>query len=532
VLTASGVGVEVAGRTLLAGGSFVIGDGDKVALVGRNGTGKTSLLSVVVGDHPPHVRASGTVEVTGTVGYLPQVPVPGGLGTDPTGLSHVLSARGLDVLEDDLVAARHAMAADPTDAHIARFTDLEERYRSAGGYEMEGVIARLADGLGLPQDLLLEDLSSLSGGQRRRVDLIRTLFGRPALTVLDEPTNHLDLAAKRWLMDELGRLPGSLLVVSHDLVLLDRAISKVLHLADGRVEEYKGNYRAFRAQLAADTAQRERLALRESREIARLKTLADSMRGQTEERARKAKVLDRRVERLQRSRTEVKRRERRTRFVLPEPSRAGATPLTVRAVAVSYGPKSVLRKVDFAVDRGDRVVVVGRNGVGKSSLLRCLAGVQHPTRGSVEVGFNAVIGYFAQEHEQLDPELASIDHIDDTVVTTDADRRALLGSFGLTGAQAHQRPTTLSGGERARLSLAMLSAGRSNVLVLDEPTNNLDPQSVEAVGAMLARWPGTIVAVSHDRPFVEALEPTHTLRLPAERYGFWRDEDLDEVELR
>jgi ATPase subunit of ABC transporter with duplicated ATPase domains len=397
---------------------------------------------------------------------------------------------------------------------------------------MEGVVARLADGLGLPQDLLLEDLASLSGGQRRRVDLIRVLFGRPALTVLDEPTNHLDLAAKRWLMDELGRLPGSLLVVSHDLRLLDRSISKVLNLADGTVTEYRGNYTAFRTQLAADVAQREVLAAREGKEIARLKALADSMRGQTEKRARKAKVLDRRVERLQGNRTQVTRRERRTTFALPEPSRAGATPLSVRAVAVSYGAKSVLRRVDFAVDRGDRVVVVGRNGVGKSSLLRCLAGVQSPTRGTVEVGFNAVIGYFAQEHEQLDPAVAAIDHIDDTVVATDAGRRALLGSFGLTGAQSQQRPGSLSGGERARLSLAMLSAGRSNVLVLDEPTNNLDPQSVEAVGAMLARWPGTIVAVSHDRPFVEALEPTHTLHLPAERYGFWREEDLDEVELR
>jgi ATPase subunit of ABC transporter with duplicated ATPase domains len=532
MLSATGVGVEVAGRTLLSDGDFVIGDGDKVGLVGRNGTGKSSLLAVLVGDHPAHLRSVGKVDITGTVGHLPQVPVPGGLGTEPTGFSHVLSARGLDVLDEQLHLARRAMAKDPTAEHIEEFSDLEEQYRQAGGYEVEGKIARLADGVGLAEELLLEDLAALSGGQRRRVDLIRVLFGQPALMVLDEPTNHLDLAAKRWLMDELGRQPGSVLVVSHDLRLLDQSITKVLYLADGLLREFNGNYTSFRTQLAADTATREERAAREAKEIARMRAQADSMRGSSEKRARKAKVLDNRVERLQRDRTVVHRRERKVRFRLPEPSRSGATPLTVRTVAVSYGSKKVLHQIDFAVDRGDRVVVVGRNGVGKSSLLRCLAGVQTPTRGDVEVGYNATVGYFAQEHEQLDATLPAIDHIDDSVVKTDADRRALLGSFGLTGDQAHQLPPSLSGGERAKLSLAMLSAGRCNVLVLDEPTNNLDPQSVEAVGAMLAAWKGTIIAVSHDRPFVEALEPTHTLHLPGERYGFWRDEDIDEVEIR
>ncbi len=526
------MGLEIGGRTLLAGASFTVGDGDKVGLVGRNGTGKSSLLSILVGEHPSHLRSQGEVQITGALGYLPQVPVPGGLGTEPTGFSHVLSARGLDTLDDELHLARLAMEKDPTTEAIERFTDLEERYRLAGGYEVEGSIARLADGLGLAQHLLLEDLGSLSGGQRRRVDLIRVLFQAPTLTVLDEPTNHLDLAAKRWLMDELARIPGSLLVVSHDLRLLDRAIDRVLYLAEGELREFKGNYTSFRTQLAADTERREVLSAREGKEIARLSTLANSMRAQTEKRARLAKVLDHRVARMEQQRTKVYKRERKVRFTLPTPARSGATPLRVDGLAVAYGSKAVLHRVSFAVDRGDRVVVVGRNGVGKSSLLRCLAGVQEPTAGSVEEGHNVVIGYFAQEHEQLDPDTAIIDHIDDTVLEREADRRSLLGSFGLTGAVAQQLPGSLSGGERARLSLAMLSSGRANLLVLDEPTNNLDPQSVEAVGAMLAAWPGTIVAVSHDRPFVEALEPTHTLHLPAERYGFWREEDADEVELR
>jgi ATPase subunit of ABC transporter with duplicated ATPase domains len=526
------VAIEIGGRTLLKDGSFLVGPADKVGLVGRNGAGKSSLISFVLGDTPDHVRASGEVRVEGTIGFLPQMPVPGGLGVDATALSHVLSARGLDALDDRLHKARAAMASSPTDDAIHAFTELEERYRVAGGYEMEGRIARLADGLGLDQALLFEDVSSLSGGERRRVDLMRVLFQAPDTMVLDEPTNHLDLAAKRWLVDELRSLPGGLLVVSHDLRLLDEAITKVLYLSDHRLRSFKGTYTAFRAQLSADTAQREKASAMEDAQIRKMRTQADKWRHSTEAQARKAKILDRKVTKLQGNRTEVIKRDRKLAFRLPDPVRSGAVPLVVRDLSVAYGTHRVLSAVDFAVRRGERVVVVGRNGAGKSSLLRCLAEVQAPSTGSVELGYQVAVGYFAQEHEQIDPARTVLENVDDTVLAKEADRRKLLGSFGLTGETAGQDPGSLSGGERARLSLAMLAAGRANLLVLDEPTNNLDPASVEAVGAMLARWSGTIVAVSHDRPFVEALAPTHALHLPEERYTFWRDEYLDEVELR
>ncbi len=526
------VTIEIGGRTLLRDAAFFVGPDDKVGLVGRNGTGKSSLVSVICGQVPGHVRARGEVSVQGTIGFLPQVPTASGLGLEPTGFSHVLSARGLDVLDEELHLARNAVTADPTTEAIATFADLEERYRAAGGYTIEGEIARLAEGIGLRQDMLFEDIDSLSGGQRRRVDIVRVLFGGPDTLVLDEPTNHLDLAAKRWLTNELTRFTGAMLVISHDLKLLDRVISKVLSLAEGSLREFTGNYSAFRTQLTADIEQREKKRTLEDRQIRRLSTLADSMRASTEDRARKAKVLDRRVARMKDNRTELVKRERKTRLRLPTPARSGVLPLTVTGVAVSYGEKKVLLDIDFAVGRGDRVVVIGRNGAGKSSLLRCLASVQSPTQGTVETGHNVTLGYFAQEHEQLDPRRGALEHIDDSVLRTVGERRALLGSFGLTGGAADQLPASLSGGERAKLSLAMLSAGRANLLVLDEPTNNLDPASVEAVGEMLSTWPGTVVAVSHDRPFVDALRPTHALHLPEERYELWRDEYLDDVEMR
>jgi len=532
VIVGSALTIEIGDRTLVDDASFVVGAGEKVGLVGRNGTGKSSFISLLVGEPGPQLRHRGNVRLLGSFGYLPQAPVPGGQGLEPTGFSHILSARGLDVLDDALGAARSAMAADPSEEHIELFTDLQEQFQSNGGYEAEAVMARLADGLGLRQELLLEHIDGLSGGQRRRVDLMRVLFQEPELMILDEPTNHLDRSAKRWLLDELARFPGALLVVSHDLKLLDRSIDKVLHISNQRLTEWKGNYSKFLALHEADQSQRERAAQLEDREIKRLSSLADSMRASTEKRARKAKALDKRVERLEAGRTTVDKRERATFFALPRPPRSGAIPLDVTKLGIRYGNNEVVTDVTFHAGRGDHIVVIGRNGAGKSSLLRCLAGVQMPSNGVVELGNNVVLGYFAQEHEQIDPTVSALANVSDAVLKADRDRRALLGSFGLPSKAANQMPPTLSGGERAKLGLAMLSAGEANVLLLDEPTNNLDPASIVAVGNMLGDWPGTIVAVSHERSFVEALRPTYCLRLPEERYTHWREEYLDYVEMR
>jgi ATPase subunit of ABC transporter with duplicated ATPase domains len=532
VIVGSNLTIEIGDRTLLSDASFVVGEGEKVGLVGRNGTGKSSFISVLVDEPGPQLRHRGHVRLLGSFGYLPQAPVPGGLGLEPAGFSHILSARGLDVLDEALNAARNALADDPSDAHIELFTDLQDKFLTSGGYEAEAVMARLADGLGLRQELLFEDIDELSGGQRRRVDLVRVLFQEPELMILDEPTNHLDRSAKRWLLDELARFPGALLVVSHDLKLLDHSITKVLHISNERLTEWKGNYSKFQAQHEADLTQRERAAELEQREMKRLSSLADSMRASTEKRARKAKQLDKRVERMEATRTRVDKRERASKFKLPVPPRSGAVPLEVSKLGVRYGSNDVLSNVNFHAGRGDHIVVIGRNGAGKSSLLRCLAAVQDPSNGVVELGANVVLGYFAQEHEQIDPTLTALANVSDAVLAQEKDRRALLGSFGLPSKAADQMPATLSGGERAKLGLAMLSAGEANVLLLDEPTNNLDPSSITAVGTMLGEWPGTIIAVSHERGFVEALRPTYCLRLPEERYTHWRDEYLDDVEMR
>jgi ATPase subunit of ABC transporter with duplicated ATPase domains len=245
-----------------------------------------------------------------------------------------------------------------------------------------------------------------------------------------------------------------------------------------------------------------------------------------------AKVLDRKVEKLVDNRVVVTKKEKKVTFKLPLPPRSGDVPMTVEHVAVRYGAQVVLEDVNFITRRGDRIVIVGKNGAGKSSLLRCLAGTQSAQTGDVRFGANVKVGYFAQEHEQLDFSRSVLDHLENATVQTEVQRRSLLGAFGLKGSAAHQLPGTLSGGERAKLAIAILAASDANLLLLDEPTNNLDPASVEALGVMMHQWKGTIVAVSHERQFVEMLKPTHAVLLPEEYFDLWRDDYMDLIERR
>ncbi len=226
------------------------------------------------------------------------------------------------------------------------------------------------------------------------------------------------------------------------------------------------------------------------------------------------------------------KKEKKVVFRLPEPPRSGDVPMSVAHVAVAYGSHHVLRDVNFITRRGDRIVIVGRNGAGKSSLLRCLAGTQEQTGGVVTFGANVGVGYFAQENEQIDFDKTVLGNLDNSTVVTEVQRRSLLGAFGLKGTAAHQMPRSLSGGERAKFALAILASSRANLLLLDEPTNNLDPASVEALGEMMRQWKGTIIAVSHERGFVEALEPTHAVLLPEEYFDLWDEEYMDLIEQR
>ena len=528
--------VEVGGRLVVDEASFTIRAGDKVGLVGRNGAGKTSLLRVLAGEAP---SAAGTVLRRGALGFLPQEPRLAGSGVDATGLSHVLSGRGLDDAARRMEKLRLTLEEDPSERNVARYTRAEERYREEGGYAAEPEVRRIAAGLGLKSDRLDLPLRALSGGERRRVELTRILFAGSDLLLLDEPTNHLDVDAKTWLMGFLRTYRGALLVVSHDIELLDEALTRVLHLDEGAVIEYKGTYTQYRTARKADEERQARLAVRQQAEITRLKSLADVMRRQTASRARQAKSLDTRVERLRRDAVAAPNKERKFAVRMPTPPHSGRMVLEVEDLAIDFGSGPVLDDVSFTVGRGERLLVLGLNGAGKTTLLRILAGILRPDHGTVRFGTGVSTGYYAQEHEGVITGKDAISHVRDLAVPfepggnppSEQQLRGLLGMFGIVGNMAFQDAGTFSGGEKTKLALAQLVGGRHNLLLLDEPTNNLDPPSREGVAKALAAWAGTMLVVSHDTEFVEALAPDRVLILPEATLDWWSDDLMELVSL-
>ena len=520
--------VEVGGRFTLTDASFSLRAGDKVGLVGRNGVGKTSLLKVLAGEAP---AAQGVVARTGALGYLSQDPARTGTGLDGTAIAHVLSARGLDAASSRLDELHQRMAADASPRNVKAYSDAEDAFRHAGGYAADSEVRRIAAGLGLAHDRLDLPITALSGGERRRVELTRILFAGSDLLLLDEPTNHLDIDAKQWLMQFLRTYRGALLVISHDLELLDKSITRVLHIDEGELVEYRGTYSQYLVSRKDDAERRTKLAARQANEIERLKALANSMRGQTEKRARTAKTLDHRVEKLAANKVTAGRSERKVRVRLPEPPRAGLVTLEVEDLAKAFGPKTVFEDVSFTVGRGERMLVLGLNGAGKTTLLKTLIGELEADLGSVTLGHKVSLGYYAQEHEGISAGRNVLEHMREVSSEPDQYLRSLLGMFGLQGEIVFQDASTLSGGEKTKLALTMLVAGHHNLLLLDEPTNNLDPPSRAAIGAALRTWKGAMVLVSHDTEFVCELEPDRVLVMPDGTVDHWSDDLVELVAL-
>jgi ATPase subunit of ABC transporter with duplicated ATPase domains len=299
----------------------------------------------------------------------------------------------------------------------------------------------------------------------------------------------------------------------------------------GRLVEYRGTYSQYLVARNDDEERRAKIAAREESEIRRLRALADSMRHQTDKRARTAKTLDHRVEKLVAQKIEARRSERTLRVKLPEPPRAGRTVLEVVDLAKAFGPKVVFEDVTFDVGRGERLLVLGLNGAGKTTLLRTIVGELRADLGEVRLGHDVSLGYHAQEHEHIEPGRTVLDHVRADSTHPDQYLRGLLGMFGLRGELAFQDAGTLSGGEKTKLALAMLVRGRHNLLLLDEPTNNLDPPSRTAIGGALRDWKGAMVLVSHDVEFVTELAPDRVLLMPEGVVDYWSDDLVDLVEL-
>jgi ATP-binding cassette subfamily F protein 3 len=499
----SDVAKAYGGQPIFNGLSWRLVPGERIGLVGPNGVGKTTLCRIVVGIEEPD---AGTVSRArdASVGYLAQEAASVGAGSVlAEALSGFEEVWRLEREMEEVAAALAAVPAD-TSALTDRYGDLQHRFEALGGYSLETRARAILSGLGFRSEDLTRSLVEFSGGWRMRAALARLLLLHPTFLLLDEPTNHLDLASLEWLEEFLAAYDGTVVIVSHDRYFLNRMVTSIAEVSADGLTVYSGDYDDYLVEREARRALREAQARNQAKRIAEIERFIERFRYQ----ATKARQVQSRVKMLGRiDRIDVDADRRGVRFTFPEPPRTGRRVANLKDVRKSYGDNVVYDGIDMAVERGDRVALVGVNGAGKSTLLRIVAGVLPFDRGERTLGTHVTVHYYAQHQlDALDPERTVLEELEAAAPEAQHTRlRTLLGAFLFSGDAVGKKVAVLSGGEKARVALARMLVRPAALLCLDEPTNHLDLASREVLEAALAQFPGTIVFISHDRYFINRI---------------------------
>ncbi len=504
VLIASNLRKELSGTPLFDGVSFKVERRDRLSLSGPNGAGKTTLLRALVGevslDGGELALAKGT-----RVALHDQRPPSGSV--KPLRDYVLAGTADLAALEAELRSLEQSMAGGTHDARtLKRYADAQALLEHAGGYDWRDRAAAVVRGLGFTTEDLDRPLNSFSGGELTRASLARALAAQPDLLLLDEPTNHLDIESIEWLEEVLRTIDAAVILVAHDRWFLEAVTTAVLEIDSGRSTFFPGKWHIWRRERAARAIHAAKTAERQADEIERLERFVERFRAKNTK-AKQAQSKVKQIQRIKAQQVEAGPAARRTLgFEFLKPKRSGRVVLEVQNVDLTAGTKELLHGVDFALERGEHVALVGPNGSGKTTLLETIVGRREPQSGRVATGHGVEVAYFSQHEVELD-ERGSV--LDAAVAGTGLRRpeaQALLGRFLFSGWDAHEKPVTaLSGGERRRLALALLVASGANFLVLDEPTNHLDLESREALEAALEAFPGTALLVSHDRALLDAI---------------------------
>ena len=502
MIFADSVTKSFGGDDVLAGVSFAIGEGERVGLVGPNGSGKSTLLRLIAGHDRPDEGSAGVRG--GALAFLRQ---EAGLAAGHTLREEMWTAFPEAVATQhqlDAVAARLSSGAGDLDALIEEQARLFERFEALDGYRIEKRIGRVLAGLGFAPGDIERACGEFSGGWQMRVALAKVLVHRPEHAILDEPTNHLDSASREWLAEELSHYAGTVLLVTHDGAFLDRVATRILDLRDGEVQSFAGNYSDYQRQKADQIHGRQQAAARQDKELARQQRFIDRFRA-TATKATAVKSREKavaRVQRVQRVRT-----EREVHFSLQSSGRTERDVLMAEHVGYEYDDgQPVLVDVNLHVERGQKVVLVGPNGGGKSTLLRVLAGHFTPLEGRVEWATRARLGYYDQhQDEALERSRTVLEEVRAAAApeTADGALRNILGRFLFTGDDVYKQVSVLSGGERSRVALAKFLIRPANVLLLDEPTNHLDVTTRRKLIDALEAFDGTIICASHDEAIIE-----------------------------
>ena len=502
MISVSGLAKAFGGKTLFADVTFQLNPGERYALVGANGSGKTTLLNIMSGDMEP-TEGSVSIPKNLRLGVLTQDQF---LYKDEEILG--VAMMGNPSLWNAMIEKEALLAGAEDEFDAARFSELEETVQLHDGYAAESRAATILEGLGLPMEVHRRSISTLSGGFKLRVLLAKVLASAPDVLLLDEPTNHLDILSIRWLEKFLREFVGPAVVISHDHRFIDMVATHVLDVDYETVLLYGGNYTEFSEAKWAERERREKEIAGRKRSIAHHQKFVDRFRAKASK-ARQAQSKLRMIEKKAEGLEELPVSSRRYpafRFEQSRPS--GREVINIRGIKKSFGENEVLDGVDLAVRRGDRLAIMGANGIGKSTLLKIVVGELSADEGSVEWGYETRPGYFAQDHQK---QFESPDHTAESWIWDSAPEKDIgyvRGAMGLvlfSGDEGKKRLGALSGGEAARLVFCRLALQKHNVLVLDEPTSHLDLESIEALVDALKSYPGTLIFVSHDRWFVGEL---------------------------
>ena len=475
---------------LFEGASFIVGKNQKVGLVGPNGAGKSTLLKLILGIE---TQKEGKIEVLGEIGYVPQ-----------------------EVSRDKYLE---------TALNIRSYVDPENKKKD---FEIFKMFAGLELNINLGMDL-----KNLSGGQKTKLALARAMIAEPDILLLDEPTNFMDIAGKIWVTNFLSNYPNTLILISHDLELMDQSIDKVLSINSQtrKIDEFKGNYKKAMKLKNEKESLMKRQIIAEEKHIKRLEKAVEMMRQRNKSKkgVRARVILQRRVERLKEALPELPAEVRKIKVSLPEPANVGE--LVIRAINISksFADHEVLTNINFSIHRGERIALIGPNGSGKSTLIKILTDRIQEDSGEVIKNPSLKYGYYSQEFESFDFNKSLAQTIMDDCLKDERFVRPFLGRYMFFGNKIYQKIGSLSGGEKTRLSIARLTADNFNLLILDEPTTYLDVISQKVILEALKEYKGAMLVVSHTEEFIKDLNPSRALILPENRFVFWSDDLLEKI---
>ena len=507
-----------------------INNNDKVGIVGVNGAGKSTLFNLILGKLTPD-SGSIKLDISIALGYLPQVIMDDKDNLEKTVFEYLLDGRPIQKLKNELSSLYDTISKENNEYELKKYykqiNKVNELLDYYDEYNAEGILLKIISGMNIDFSLLDLKLKDISGGQKSKIAFARLLYSNPEIMLLDEPTNHLDLDTKDYIINYLKNYRGIILVISHDTEFLNEITNKTIYVDKNKhnIEIYNGNYEKYLKIKKERELAKERLYLKQEKEEEKLKNIIAKYLHGNEKKANIAKDRIKKLERLESEKVTLEKKNKFARFNMKVNRPSYSTPIKCNNLTFGYREDNLLyENLNFDLTRGEKLLVVGENGIGKTTLLKLIMGYLNPLEGSIEITEKTDIAYYAQEHELLDSDKTILENFNNFGLA-DYEIRRLLGSFLFTGDDIFKKVSVLSPGERSRVALAKISLSGANTLFLDEPTNHLDPMTQRIIADTFKNYEGTMLLVSHNLEFVDNLKINRMLLLPSGRITYY-DRDI------